>query len=170
MLRYVSLLLAAAAGLAVAPSAHATRYFYTIENVGNGMCVDVPGFTQSNTQVQQYPCNYGNNQYFEFAASGVPGYVELVASHSGKCLEFPGWSTNNHTKLQHYTCNGGDNQLWQVKYLNGREFVLVNKYSGKCLDVAGGTHSAGFHLQQYSCHHGSNQRFRTGWIGKSVSH
>ena len=41
-------------------------------------------------------------------------YVEIVARHSGKCLDVSGQSTADSARLQKYTCWGGANQRWDA--------------------------------------------------------
>ncbi|MEN0062784.1 MAG: RICIN domain-containing protein [Myxococcota bacterium] len=169
LLRPVLLSTVALVGLFASSDAQAARFYFTVENVGNGLCIDVPGFYSGATWVQQYSCNNGHNQYWQFVTN-ANGYIEIDNLSSGLCLEFPGWSTANHQPLQQYPCNGGSNQEWTKVDLGSGEFALVNRYSGKCLDVAGGSTSSGYYLQQYSCHYGPNQRFEYGPIGISISH
>jgi hypothetical protein len=42
------------------------------------------------------------------------GYVEIVARHSGKCVDVPSSATANSIRLKQYPCNGGANQHWTL--------------------------------------------------------
>lgn len=157
-------------GLSLSPEASAARFYNVLLNVDSGLCVDVPGLSTGNVLVQQYPCNYGQNQYWTLEATSYAGWYTVRNLHSGKCLEIPGWSTDDGELAQQYTCNGGTNQMWYAYDLGGGETAYINGYSGKCLDVAGGTSAPGYHLQQFGCHFSDNQRFEDGLYGVSVSH
>jgi ricin-type beta-trefoil lectin protein len=39
-------------------------------------------------------------------------YLQLVARHSGKCLDVAGAGTGDGVDIQQYTCGGGTNQQW----------------------------------------------------------
>ncbi|MEW2146106.1 RICIN domain-containing protein [Micromonospora vinacea] len=41
------------------------------------------------------------------------GYVQLVARHSGKCLEVPNAATTDGARLAQWTCGTGANQQWR---------------------------------------------------------
>ena len=41
------------------------------------------------------------------------GYNELVAKHSGKCLDAAASSTADAANVQQWSCHGGNNQRWK---------------------------------------------------------
>ncbi|WP_223167811.1 RICIN domain-containing protein [Nonomuraea sp. SYSU D8015] len=53
--------------------------------------------------------NGGSNQRWEVRDLGT-GYYQIVAGHSGKCLDVPSSSTADGTRLIQYTCTSGQNQ------------------------------------------------------------
>jgi len=91
--------------------------------------------------------------------------IQLVAQHSGKCLEVQGSSTADAGNVVQRTCNGSDNQLWEeVKVATG--FMLRNKHSGKCMDVSGISYAPGANIYQWSCIEGPNQTFN--WVNSRL--
>lgn len=162
-------LLPVAVALGLSAPASAATIYNVLQNQASSLCVDVPSFSRGNVLVQQYPCNYGNNQYWTLVPSAFSGWYSIKNLNSGKCLEFPGWSSADGSLAQQYTCNGGSNQLWYPVALGSGKTAYVNGYSGKCLDVASGTTQAGYHLQQFTCHYAANQQFHDGLYGVAVS-
>jgi hypothetical protein len=151
--------------------AEITTYYDAMVNVESELCLDVPGFSNANgAWIQQYPCNYGDNQMWAFrAVPGQPGWITIRNLSSGKCLEIPGWYANNGVRLQQYACNGGTNQQWRVSTgPSGRRYQ--NRFSRKCIDIAWETHHPGFHVIQWTCHNDDNQRFVAGELGVAASH
>jgi hypothetical protein len=76
-----------------------------------GMCLDVSGgqYTEGAQVVQAY-CQAGRqSQEWKFVwkswANGM-AYYEVVARHSGKCLDKSGWN------VVQWNCHGGDWQQW----------------------------------------------------------
>jgi hypothetical protein len=64
-----------------------------------------------------------------------PTYYEIVARHSGKCLDVEGGSTAAGALVKQYTCGGWTNQQWQVVSVGGGYYKIVARHSGKVLDV-----------------------------------
>lgn len=87
----------------------------TLVDTTSGLCVDVQGASPDDgAPVLLWTCNGQGNQ--RFTPRPVPdsgGRVQLVAGHSGKCLDVAG------TSVQQYDCHGADaeptlrNQSWQ---------------------------------------------------------
>lgn len=85
-----------------------------------GKCLDITGVSQSNGALAQiYDCQPGaqtNQQFYFFyvPGSGTPGMYQIVARHSGKCLDVVGASTSAGALVQQYDCLGYSqlNQLW----------------------------------------------------------
>jgi hypothetical protein len=70
--------------------------------------------------------------------TNVPtGWVNMVSSSSGKCLDVTGISTAPAAPLQQWGCWGGNNQKFQFTPVSGGYEITV-KNSGLQLDVAGG--------------------------------
>ncbi|MBX2797800.1 MAG: RICIN domain-containing protein [Myxococcales bacterium] len=126
-IRFMWTTLVGLGALWLAPAAaQAQSTWYTLENVDTGLCVDVPGFSQQNTWVQQYPCNGGNNQYWRLVPSQWSGWYSIENLSSRKCLDLPGGVGDNGVNIQQYTCHGGYNQLW-YKWSHGNGgFSLIS--------------------------------------------
>ena len=82
--------------------------------------------------------------------------MNVVAVHSGKCLDVTAASTADGAAVIQYTCGSGTNQQWQVRTV-GSSFQLVARHSGKCLDLPGSSTANGTRLKQYTCTSGTNQ-------------
>src|SRR5689334_11888501 len=64
-----------------------------------------------------------------------PGLYELVAMHSGKCLDVDHALQDDFTRIIQYTCHGGENQHWRVEPTGDGYYRLLANHSGKALDV-----------------------------------
>lgn len=116
--------------------------------------------------VWHYPANgpQGSNGVWsgtaiKSALPDTPGAFQIVASHSGRCLDVDrGGGTNNGARVQQWDCVGVNqtNQLWSLRPV-GDAFQIVARHSGKCLDVdSNGAMSDGTKIQQWDCL-GTNQ-------------
>lgn len=163
MLKRVGLVLATAAmaviGLAPAP-AQASGWWIQYSDTGTGLCMDVKNSSSSDGAiVQEYSCKVpgtsgASNQEFQFQA--MNGAIQIVNSHSGKCVEIANWSTADGGTAQQHGCTGTPNQLWQTVYVGSTprgatKYQFQNVYSGKCLT---GT-TTGYALYQYTCTSGN---------------
>jgi ricin-type beta-trefoil lectin protein len=98
---------------------------YTIVNQQSGKCLDVSAVsTADGAAVQQWTCLSGaRNQQFTlrkvtYAGNDAHDY-QLVARHSGKCVDVSGVSTAARAPILQWTCNpagqGGPlNQTWRL--------------------------------------------------------
>ncbi|WP_162907061.1 RICIN domain-containing protein [Allorhizocola rhizosphaerae] len=130
----------------------------------SGRCLDVTGGTDATgngVPVQQYDClgSAQTNQVWSFENETVVGgdyYYNIVAAHSGKCLDVTGGNgaTGNGVPVQQYDCLGpaAANQQWRMVVFKVK-LQLVARHSGKCLDVTGGDGATGngVSVQQYDC-------------------
>jgi hypothetical protein len=62
--------------------------------------------------VLQYTCGSGTNQHWQPKDMGG-GYQQLVARHSGKCLDVSSASNADGAALVQWTCGTGANQQWR---------------------------------------------------------
>jgi len=98
------------------------------------------------------------------AAQVPPGDLfQLVAQHSGKCLDVNGDSPDNGAIVQQWVCGGPEklNQLWSLRPLSGATpgqggtlsgtYTLVAAHSGKCLDVSQVSTADGAAIHQWEC-------------------
>ena len=82
---------------------------YTITDEHSGLCLDVSGaFTADGAAVIQWTCNGQTNQQFTLnplTALGNSQDFQLVAVHSGKCVDVTGVSTSPGTLIHQWTCD-----------------------------------------------------------------
>lgn len=95
----------------------------------------------------------------EAVAQPAAGAYEVVAQHSGHCLEVAGGSLDNLAPVAQGPCNGADNQRWTVEPTGEGSFRLIARHSGKALDVAYASREVGAGLIQYIPHGGANQQW-----------
>jgi len=97
---------------------------YTLVNQQSGKCLDVNGAsTADGAAIQQWRCTGGTNQQFTlrkvtYAGNDAHDY-QLVAGHSGKCVDVTTISTAPHAPIHQWTCNpvtqGSPlNQTWRL--------------------------------------------------------
>ena len=80
-----------------------------------------------------------------------------IKDFNGKCLDVPGYSTENSEDLQFHECKNvkNTNQLWNLEG-NGR----IRSYSSKkCLDIKQASLADGAIAMQFDCHDNDNQKF-----------
>jgi hypothetical protein len=98
---------------------------YTVVNQQTGKCLDVNGAgTTDGTAIQQWQCLSGAlNQQFALRkvtyAGNDPHDYQLVARHSGKCVDVSGISTAPRALIHQWTCNPAGqasplNQTWRL--------------------------------------------------------
>ncbi len=88
-------------------------------------------------------------------------YYNVIARHSGKCLDVSGNSTGDGAWMQQWTCTGGANQNFQFVPVSGTSYYqIIARNSGKCMDVQNGSTANGALIQQWTCAAGNiNQQF-----------
>ncbi len=97
---------------------------FTVANQQSGKCLDVNGVsTTDGAAVIQWACNGGTNQQFTLRkvtyAGNAPTDHQLVARHSGKCVDVSGASTASGALIHQWTCNPVSqasplNQTWRL--------------------------------------------------------
>jgi hypothetical protein len=97
---------------------------YTVVNHFSGKCLDVNALsTADGAAVQQWTCNGGTNQRFTLRAVTALGNshdYQLVAVHSGKCVDVSTISTAPGAAVHQWTCDTGNtlttkkNQIWRL--------------------------------------------------------
>lgn len=95
--------------------------------------------------------------------TGVGGgpYFNLVARHSGKCVDVSDNSSAADGWVVQYGCiTNALNQQWRTEDAGGGYFRVLAQHSGKCLDVAGESQSDGAFVNQYKCGSGTNQQWK----------
>jgi hypothetical protein len=84
---------------------------------------------------------------------------EIVARHSGKCVDVAAKSVHDGGQVLQWSCHGGANQQWRIEAAGDGYSRLIAQHSGKCLDVDGWSVADGVQLQQWACHGGENQQW-----------
>ncbi|MFG2577538.1 RICIN domain-containing protein [Streptomyces sp. NPDC048481] len=97
---------------------------YTLVNHAGGKCLDVSALsTADGAAVQQWTCTGGANQRFRLApvtALGNSHDYQLVAAHSGKCVDVSTVSTAPGALAHQWTCDPASalttkkNQIWRL--------------------------------------------------------
>ncbi|MFM9452087.1 RICIN domain-containing protein [Streptomyces europaeiscabiei] len=97
---------------------------YTVVNHVSGKCLDVSDVSTANgAAVQQWTCNGGSNQRFKLSAVTALGNshdYQLVAAHSGKCVDVKEISTAVGTLVHQWPCDAASalttkkNQIWRL--------------------------------------------------------
>ncbi|MGN9911323.1 RICIN domain-containing protein [Phytohabitans sp. LJ34] len=97
---------------------------YTVVNQQSGKCLDVNGAsTADGAAVQQWTCGSGTNQQFTLRKVTYGGNdahdYQLVARHSGKCVDVSAISTAANARVHQWTCNPAGqgsplNQTWRL--------------------------------------------------------
>ncbi|MEV4561901.1 RICIN domain-containing protein [Kitasatospora sp. NPDC049285] len=98
---------------------------YTVVNELSGKCLDVFGAsTTDGAAIGQWTCNGGANQQFTLrpiTALGNSQDYQLVAAHSGKCVDVTAISTTPGALVHQWTCDTGTslstkkNQIWRLQ-------------------------------------------------------
>ena len=94
------------------------------------------------------------------AGGPPPGTYELIARHSGKCLDVYGGSTDDAATIIQWSCHGGPNQRWRLEPTGDGYVRLIATHSGKALDVYGASTDDGAVLIQWPPHSGTNQQWQ----------
>lgn len=76
---------------------------------------------------------------------------DLVAEHSGKCLDVSGASGTPGTGLQQWDCHGGANQRLLVREIEGNAYELRAQHDNLCLGIAASRGEDGVPLVQWPC-------------------
>jgi len=76
-------------------------------------------------------------------------YYEIVARHSGKCVDIDGGSTASGAMAIQFSCGGWPNQQFQIIPVGGGYYKIVARHSGKVLDVQWGATTNGTPVWQW---------------------
>ncbi|MEH0556069.1 RICIN domain-containing protein [Streptomyces sp. B21-101] len=97
---------------------------YTVVNHSSGKCLDISRISTANAAaVQQWTCTGADNQRFTLrpvTALGNSHDYQLVAVHSGKCVDVSTVSTAPGALVHQWTCDTGStlttkkNQIWRL--------------------------------------------------------
>jgi hypothetical protein len=97
---------------------------YTVVNEHSGKCLDVAGASAADgAAVTQYTCNGRTNQMFTLnpvTALGNRHDFQLVAVHSGKCVDVSNVSASPRALIHQWACDPASdlgtkkNQIWRL--------------------------------------------------------
>ncbi|WP_049570581.1 RICIN domain-containing protein [Nonomuraea sp. SBT364] len=90
------------------------------------------------------------------SSAGSVVWFQIIAEHSGKCLDVAHASTAHGADVIQGTCGGPGsttNQQWRIQYAvnNDGPARFIARHSGKCLDVAHGSTAHGADVIQGTC-------------------
>ena len=88
-------------------------------------------------------------------------WYNIIAKHSGKCLDIANGSMAAGTRLMQHTCHFGDNQTFRFIPVGGGYYNIIAGNSDLCIDQANATFNNGGQFMQGFCHSGLNQRFQS---------
>jgi endoglucanase len=97
----------------------------------------------------------------------VNQYYEVVALHSGKCVDVANASVAHAASVVQGTCWRGGNQKWRLQDAGNGYYDIIVQHSGKCLDVANASLAHAAPVVQGNCWGGANQRWRLNEVGTS---
>jgi hypothetical protein len=91
---------------------------YQIQNVKDGLCLDVPFFgdVDPGTKVSEYHCRGAEDNQFFFLIQRTYDSYWLVNEKSGLCLDVDGFGTGgNDARLTLWTCSDNDDHHWSFE-------------------------------------------------------
>ena len=139
-----------------------SQYGGLLRNVNSQKCIDVfGGSTSKNANVQQYSCNGGANQRWEFIELGN-GQFAIRNVNSGLVLDVARDSRGNGRTCNSFPGTVAQTQRWVTRGSNNN-FEIVNVNSSKCLDVLGGGMGNNVNIVQMQCSGRANQRWYAGY-------
>jgi hypothetical protein len=138
--------------------------WYTVRNLNSGMCTDgAGGSTANGTRVQQWPCDGGLKQQWQFRPTDNGYYNVVPRTSTSLTWDVTGGAgaTGNGVKVQLWSFggSGGPNQQWRPESLGGGRWRFRARHSGRCLDVPGASVTMGVQLQQWDCNGTGAQSF-----------
>jgi phosphodiesterase/alkaline phosphatase D-like protein len=130
----------------------------------SGECWDIEhSWTADGVPVKQYPCGNpatSENQVFTLRPTGEEAGFEIVARHSGKCLDIAEGSQSNGAHLIQWPCVTGaaEQRFTEAWWGESQYAAYVAKHSGKCLDVENAS-QGWVNILQWTCTGLDNQAF-----------
>ncbi|MEU6314273.1 RICIN domain-containing protein [Streptomyces sp. NPDC047014] len=86
--------------------------------------------------------------------------IQLIASHSGKCLDVEGGKATDGVPVQQSACTTTNAQKWTAVATARGTFELRSAVSGKCLEVENTGTKSGAVIQQWACVGKEHQRWQ----------
>lgn len=131
--------------------------YYRLVAQHSGKAADIEGgSTAAGARLNQWPSHGGENQQFEFVASGGE-YYRLRARHSGLVLQVEG--NGEGADITQRPETDAPSQQWrQLPHADGT-VSLVNRASGLAMDVWDASTADGARISQWNPSGNANQRF-----------
>ena len=153
--------------LSFAGSGLSTSAWYEVVNANSGLCLSAAAAgTANGTAVQQLACTAATSQLWQFVATSVSGYYEVLndnAQTEGESWNITGGvgATANGDLLQiwNYGGTGNTNALFSANVQSNGAYSFAVDNDGLCVDVPGSSTASGVQLQQYTCNGTSAQQF-----------
>jgi hypothetical protein len=100
-----------------------------------------------------------NTGYMSVLMDQSDKLYSFAAKHSGKYMEFGGFTTADRAPLQQWSWANGDNQKFSLRATPDGYYFLVARNSGKCADVDSFSTADGASVWQWPWHGADNQKF-----------
>jgi parallel beta-helix repeat protein len=126
---------------------------YQIVSKSSGMCFDVGGSSQLDGGLVYFSSCIQGKVNQTFTLKTLSGAQQMIALHSGKCMDISAFNSSDGLQLQQWACNadGQSNQLWNFKpaltpsgplVISGKKNVVVqglkiSNPAGPCILVTG---------------------------------
>lgn len=145
---------------------------YTIQAKCNGWYLDVEdGKTEDGTNIRLWEGNGSNAQKWLFVPWGgslnqelLDGEYQIVSKlDNNKALNAEGNGISNGTNIILWPCVGDERHTFNVRWLGGGCYEIINKNSNLALDVDGGWCKGGANVQLYERLNENNKK----WIIRS---
>jgi hypothetical protein len=88
-----------------------------------------------------------------------PGPVQLIARHSGKCLDVTNISTQPGALLQQWTCWGGPNQQWMLTPTGAGAYEVTSINTGMAVNVSYNSLADGALIAQFPYENTPNEKW-----------
>lgn len=130
-----------------------------LRNKHSDKCLDVPGGTSwHGSNLIQYDCHSGDNQYFNFEYRPKNYAFRLRTSNNFPklCLRMKGFK--GAILVQHF-CNVLAKEHQFRVHFEGKYLKIKTSVNDMCLDVAGASRYNGVHVHAWDCHDGDSQKW-----------
>ncbi|MEO7788216.1 MAG: DUF1800 family protein [Vicinamibacterales bacterium] len=98
------------------------------------------------------------------------GYYQIVARHSGKCLDVSGASPYPNASAIQWDCHAGENQQWSLELVDGGYYRITARHSGNALEVYNGSLGEGAPVVQNTPRDVPQQQWIVEWLGDGYYH
>jgi hypothetical protein len=134
---------------------------YILRSTATTTCMDGPGWTQplwvsQDETLNDAPCSSASSQRWILHALRDGTYT-IESQAAWKCLDIPGFRTDDGAPLQQYPCNEGTNQAWRKVDAPGGAVSFASVANGKCISVDPAPRGR---LHQASCDGGPTQLWK----------